>query len=298
MIVNIKQAETLSGISKRNIRFYEQEGMIHPSRNQENDYREYSDSDIQTLKLIRALRMVDMPLEQIRNIIAGKVEIHQAAAEQELRLKQKAQELETAIRFCRELGGLSNEETMDIDAVLNRMDAPENRGNLFKQWTQDYKKLAEAMHKKAFTFVPDEAVTTPAEFTMALCQYANQNDLNLVITREGMYPEFTIDGIEYTAERYYTRACSVPVATIRCTAVHPEEFEPDLPKWEKRILKMFHYSWVFVPVILLNLDVVIRSGGKTLFTTLEGWILMISVLTLTVVSAFRFVLFTYHYRGR
>lgn len=47
--MNIKQAEALSGVSKRNIRFYEQEGMIHPARNQENDYREYSNSDIKTL---------------------------------------------------------------------------------------------------------------------------------------------------------------------------------------------------------------------------------------------------------
>ncbi len=297
--MNIKQAETLSGISRRNIRYYEQEGMIHPSRNQENDYREYSDSDINTLKLIRALRMVDMPLEQIRNIIAGEIEIHQAAAEQELRLKQKAQALETAIRFCRELGGLSNEQITDIDAVLSRMDAPENRGNLFKQWTHDYQKVAKAQHKKTFTFILDEAVTTPAEFTMALFQYANQYDLDMVITKEGMYPEFTIDGIEYSAERFYTRACSVPMATIRCTAKHPEKFEPDLPKWEKRILKMFHYCWILVPIILLNLGFVTEmGGGKAMFTTVEGWVLFISVPILAIISVFRFLLFTYNYRGK
>ncbi len=295
--MNIKQAETLSGISKRNIRYYEQAGMIHPSRNQENDYREYSDDDIRTLKLIRALRMVDMPLEQIRSILAGKTEIHQAAAEQELRLKQKAQELETAIRFCRELGNLSNVQSMDIDAVLGRMDAPENRGSLFKQWTRDYQNVARAEHRKVFTFVPDDAVTTPAEFTMALCQYANQNNLDLVITREGMYPEFTIDGIEYTGERHYVRACSLPVATIRCTAKHPEEFEPDLPKWKKRILKLFHYSWILIPIIILNLSAVTgRGGGKAMFTTPEGWIVIISVLILTVIGVFRFVLFTYNGR--
>ena len=59
--MNIKEAEKLTGISKRNIRFYEQKGMLHPARNQDNDYRDYSSQDIERLKLIRALRMVDMP---------------------------------------------------------------------------------------------------------------------------------------------------------------------------------------------------------------------------------------------
>ena len=44
--MNIKQAELITGISKRNIRFYEQAKLICPKRNVENDYREYSEEDI------------------------------------------------------------------------------------------------------------------------------------------------------------------------------------------------------------------------------------------------------------
>lgn len=32
-----------------------------------------------------------------------------------------------------------------------------------------------------------------------------------------MYPEFIMDGIEYTAERNYTHVAGIPVAVIRCT---------------------------------------------------------------------------------
>lgn len=142
--MNIKQAESLSGISKRNIRYYEQEGMIHPSRNHENDYREYSETDIRTLKLIRALRMLDMPLEQIRNVISGQIEIGEAAATQELRLKQKAQELETAIHFCQEFRSLSHIACIDIDCILQKMDTPENHEKLFQKWIHDYQKVSHA----------------------------------------------------------------------------------------------------------------------------------------------------------
>ena len=56
MNMNIKQAEALSGVSRRNIRFYEQAGLLHPDRDPENDYRIYTEEDIRTLKLIRTLR--------------------------------------------------------------------------------------------------------------------------------------------------------------------------------------------------------------------------------------------------
>ena len=53
--MNIKQASDASGVSSRNIRYYEQEGLLCPARNPENDYRIYTDRDVHTLKLIRAL---------------------------------------------------------------------------------------------------------------------------------------------------------------------------------------------------------------------------------------------------
>lgn len=48
--MNIKQAESLSGISQQNIRFYEREGLLTQDRNPENDYREYDMGHIETLK--------------------------------------------------------------------------------------------------------------------------------------------------------------------------------------------------------------------------------------------------------
>lgn len=60
--MNIKQAAEQSGVSSPNIRFYEKEGLMTPARNRGNAYRDYTAEDIRTLKLIRMLRMLDMPL--------------------------------------------------------------------------------------------------------------------------------------------------------------------------------------------------------------------------------------------
>ena len=59
---NIKEAEQLTGISSQNIRYYEKQGLICPARNEDNSYREYSDNDIERLKLIRLFRKLGMPI--------------------------------------------------------------------------------------------------------------------------------------------------------------------------------------------------------------------------------------------
>ena len=88
--MNIKLASERSGVSSRNIRYYEQAGLLHPDRDPENDYRIYTEEDIRTLKLIRTLRMLDMPLEEIRDVLAGSLPLPEAAARQQERLQARA----------------------------------------------------------------------------------------------------------------------------------------------------------------------------------------------------------------
>ena len=38
---------------------------------------------------------------------------------------------------------------------------------------------------RSFSFKPDTMCKTPEEFTLELCKYAQQNHLDLVITKEG-----------------------------------------------------------------------------------------------------------------
>ena len=47
------------GITRRNIRFYENEGLLTPARNKQNGYREYGEAEVEELKKIKLLRMLD-----------------------------------------------------------------------------------------------------------------------------------------------------------------------------------------------------------------------------------------------
>ena len=272
--MNIKQAEELSGVPRQNIRFYEREGLISPDRNPENDYREYNEEHIHILKQIRMMHMLDMPLDRIRLILQGTLSVSEAAQAQELQLRQEQEKRNAAIRYCAELKSVSTLEEIDVDRVLSGMTAPESRESMFQNWLSDYRKVALSEAQKTFCFVPEVAVTNPREFSDALFLYAKENDLNLVITKESMYPEFTIDGIEYTAERFYRPVGRIPTATIRCTVKYPEDFEPDVPETRKKYMKLLNFSWILIPSLLLFIPMLVAMFATGFFSSWEAWVFL------------------------
>ena len=68
--MKIKHVEELVGITRKNIRFYEEQGLLTPQR-ADNGYREYHAEDIERLKQIKFLRQLYVPLEEIRAVFAG-----------------------------------------------------------------------------------------------------------------------------------------------------------------------------------------------------------------------------------
>lgn len=291
--MNIKDAQALSGVSAENIRFYEKQGLLSPARNKHNDYREYTPTDIAVLKRIRALRMLDMPLPQVKAVLEGKEPLGEAAVRQKERLEARAQELDAAIALCREVSGAASLEALDIDDLLARMDDPARSGGFFQRWREDYRRVALSEHEKRFTFLPDEAVTTPQEFTAALLAYADGQGQDIVITKESMYPEFTLNGIEYTAIRNYTAVKGCPVASIACEVAHPEDFlPPGIPLWRRRLLRAFHYLWL--PAALLLLILLPRLALFQELTMGETLLVLAGLLVPLGVLAFRSWLLFYN----
>ena len=56
--MTIQEVEKLAGMTRANIRFYEKEGLITPERNEANNYRAYSDRDVEALSKIKHLRIL------------------------------------------------------------------------------------------------------------------------------------------------------------------------------------------------------------------------------------------------
>ena len=77
--MTIKEAEEQTGLARSNIRFYEKEKLIEPSRNDKNGYRDYSERDIENIKKIAYLRTLEISIEDIRNIISDKMSLTEIA---------------------------------------------------------------------------------------------------------------------------------------------------------------------------------------------------------------------------
>ena len=100
--MNVQEIELRSGLERANIRYYEKEGLLAPTR-RANGYRDYSDADLQLLLKIRLLRQLGFSLDSIRALKDGSVELAQAAPSQQEQLTARRQELDAAEQVFRQM---------------------------------------------------------------------------------------------------------------------------------------------------------------------------------------------------
>lgn len=111
--MTIKEAEEQTGLTRSNIRFYEKEKLIQPSRNDRNGYRDYSEKDIENIKKIAYLRTLEISIEDIRNIISDKVSLTEIIEKQAATLQTQIKGLHKAKIICErmlESGNISFDE--------------------------------------------------------------------------------------------------------------------------------------------------------------------------------------------
>ena len=131
--VKINEVEALVGITRKNIRFYEAEGLLAPRRNSENGYRDYGEAEVSVLLQIKLLRKLGVPLEEIRRMQSGAHTVGDGMRRHLVSLERDRDNLEQAIRLC---AGLTDrqERLGDLDAgsILKEMEAMEQSGATFQ----------------------------------------------------------------------------------------------------------------------------------------------------------------------
>jgi DNA-binding transcriptional MerR regulator len=65
----VKQLSTLAGVTPRTLHYYDEIGLLKPSRVGDNGYRYYGEESLLRLQQILFYRELDMPLEDIRKIM-------------------------------------------------------------------------------------------------------------------------------------------------------------------------------------------------------------------------------------
>ena len=130
--MKIKFVEELVGITRKNIRFYEEQGLINPRR-AENGYREYEEADVHRLMQVKLLRKLGVPIEEIRRVFDGKTSLCDC-------LEHHQDELE------RQKEGLTKMQTVSDQIIASRV-------SLENLATVSYLDQIEQMEKEGMDFM-------------------------------------------------------------------------------------------------------------------------------------------------
>ena len=129
--MKIKQVEELVGITRKNIRFYEEQGLLAPDR-AENGYREYGQADVDRLMQIKLLRKLGVPIEEIKRIFQGSIHLDDC-------LDRHLDELERQKENLAKMQAISEQiiashvtlQNLDTENYLNQVESMEKEGTSF-----------------------------------------------------------------------------------------------------------------------------------------------------------------------
>lgn len=131
--MKINEVEALVGITKKNIRFYEEQGLLSPRQHSENGYRDYGQEEVDTLRQIKLLRKLGVPLEEIRRMQAGRITVADGMRRHLVTLEREQRSLEQSMELCR---CLKNREErlaeLDAGSLLAEMEQMEQAGSTFQ----------------------------------------------------------------------------------------------------------------------------------------------------------------------
>lgn len=129
--MKINEVEQTIGITKKNIRFYEQEGLLSPSRSN-NGYRDYTEDDLEILRQIKLLRKLDIPLEEIKKLQTGTLTLEDCLRRHLIVLERKSKNLDTTQKFCsRMIAENMDFRSLSTEELLSEMDKMEEGGTQF-----------------------------------------------------------------------------------------------------------------------------------------------------------------------
>ena len=170
--MKIKQVEELVGITKKNIRFYEEQGLLNVER-AENGYREYHKEDVIRLQEIKLFRKMDISIEEMRVLFEKKKSL-QICLEQHLKeLERRKEGISKMQDICERL--ILEHRSLDN---LNAEDCLEEMEQMEKEGAKFMNVNRTDVHRKKRTgaIVGAAVMTVLMVFTMGMMLWGNSQD--------------------------------------------------------------------------------------------------------------------------
>lgn len=113
--MRIGQAAELSGLETSAIRFYEADGVVPAPDRTEAGYRDYDNKDVELLRFVRRLRSLELPLDDVREIVTLRTAGEAPCATVRSALSREAAAIDRRIEDLRRL----RSELADLQAAAD-----------------------------------------------------------------------------------------------------------------------------------------------------------------------------------
>ena len=135
----VKEVSHLTGISVRTLHYYDEIGLLKPTRISEAGYRLYDDKALEELQQILFFREFDMPLKEIKAVMGNPdLDKNQLLSNQKKILVLKKERLERIIASIEDI--LKGDNKMDFE-VFSKAEIEQMYEEMSKNMTEEQKKI-------------------------------------------------------------------------------------------------------------------------------------------------------------
>jgi len=141
MLINEVQYKV--GLTKKSIRYYESEGLLKPKRNSNNDYREYDEEDLKDLRLIKFLRELNVPINDIKKLKEKELTLNECMKDRMKKMEEIENNFARVKNMCNEIMNSNTDfEHIDITKYSEEMNILNKKGFIMKDVKKnDQKKI-------------------------------------------------------------------------------------------------------------------------------------------------------------
>ncbi|HLJ53571.1 MAG TPA: MerR family transcriptional regulator [Chthonomonadaceae bacterium] len=164
-------------VSLRTLRYYDAAGLLSPGRRTEAGYRLYTETDLQTLQRILALKFLGFSLDEIKRYLArGPRRLDSALAQQRAMLLDRRKQIDAILRAISQTERLLADGQPGWDAVtdvIERIQMEQKTEWMSKYFRPDQLQTLDALHKSAYSPEAQERLARRPEWTEADQERAN-----------------------------------------------------------------------------------------------------------------------------
>lgn len=200
--MNIQEVEKRTGLEASTIRYYENKGLLDVKRNLDNNYREYSNENVDTLRVIRFLRKLDFTLSEIESVINERVSFKDVAEGKLTYLNQEVDRLEGSIALLESIKDAHvSKYGISTETIQSQVYNFKTKTTWIDKVNDFSDKVSKFLRIPRTAFVPEDLIFTKYDFTVELIAYAYREGKDLEIIEEGLEPLIKVNGKTYRAMR-------------------------------------------------------------------------------------------------